>query len=32
MTVGALAKNAMALRAYDGAGYAPYTVYLRRYL
>ena len=32
MTVGALAKNAMAIRAYDGAGYAPYTVYMRRYL
>jgi GNAT superfamily N-acetyltransferase len=32
MTVGALAKNTLAIRAYDGAGYTPYTLYMRRYL
>ena len=29
---GMLAKNASAIRAYEGAGYAPYWITLRRYL
>jgi GNAT superfamily N-acetyltransferase len=32
MTIGVLAKNSRALRAYAGAGYEPYTVIVRRYL
>jgi GNAT superfamily N-acetyltransferase len=32
LTINVLAKNARALRAYEGAGYAPYTLTLRRYL
>lgn len=32
LTIGVLARNARAIRAYEGAGYAPYTVMLRRYL
>ena len=32
LTVGVLAKNAGAIRAYEGTGFAPYTQYLRRYL
>ena len=32
LTIGVLAKNAHAIRAYEGAGYAPYTVIMRRYL
>jgi len=32
LTVGVLAKNPSAVRAYEGAGYAPYWVTLRRYL
>ena len=32
LTIGVLAKNARAVRAYEGAGYAPYTVMMRRYL
>lgn len=32
MTIGVLAGNARAIRAYEGAGYAPYTVVMRRYL
>lgn len=32
LTVGVLAKNPSAIRAYEGAGYAPYWVTLRRYL
>lgn len=32
LTVGVLAKNASAIRAYEGTGFAPYTQYLRRYL
>jgi GNAT superfamily N-acetyltransferase len=32
LTVGVLAKNLSAIRAYEGAGYAPYWVTLRRYL
>jgi GNAT superfamily N-acetyltransferase len=31
MTIGVLAGNARAIRAYEGAGYAPYTLILRRY-
>jgi hypothetical protein len=30
MTIGVLAANARAIRAYEGAGYAPYTLILRR--
>jgi GNAT superfamily N-acetyltransferase len=32
LTLGVLAKNARAIRSYEGAGYAPYTMILRRYL
>ena len=32
LTVGVLAKNPSAIRAYEGAGYAPYWITLRRYL
>jgi GNAT superfamily N-acetyltransferase len=32
LTVGVLTKNPSAIRAYEGAGYAPYWVTLRRYL
>lgn len=32
LTIGVLAKNAHAIRAYEGAGYAPYTLIMRRYL
>jgi GNAT superfamily N-acetyltransferase len=30
--IGVLAKNARAIRAYEGSGYVPYTLILRRYL
>lgn len=32
LTIGVLAKNARAIRAYEGSGYQPYTVTMRRYL
>ena len=32
LTVGVLAKNPGAIRAYEGAGYAPYGITMRRYL
>lgn len=32
MTIGVLAGNQGAIRAYEGAGYAPYTMTVRRYL
>jgi GNAT superfamily N-acetyltransferase len=32
LTVGVLAKNPSAIRAYEGAGYAPYGITMRRYL
>jgi GNAT superfamily N-acetyltransferase len=32
LTVGVLAKNPSATRAYEGAGYAPYWMVMRRYL
>jgi GNAT superfamily N-acetyltransferase len=32
LTVGVLAKNPTAIRAYEGAGYAPYGITMRRYL
>jgi GNAT superfamily N-acetyltransferase len=32
LTVGVLTKNPSAIRAYEGAGYSPYWVTLRRYL
>jgi GNAT superfamily N-acetyltransferase len=32
LTIGVLAKNARALRAYEGAGYTPYGITVRRYL
>jgi GNAT superfamily N-acetyltransferase len=32
LTVGVLAKNPAAIRAYEGAGYAPYIAIMRRYL
>lgn len=32
VTIGVVAKNARAIRAYEGAGYAPYTMMMRRYL
>ena len=32
LTVGVLTKNPSAIRAYEGAGYAPYWVTMRRYL
>jgi GNAT superfamily N-acetyltransferase len=32
LTIGVLAKNPSAIRAYEGAGYAPYGIMMRRYL
>jgi len=32
LTVGVLAQNPTAVRAYEGAGYAPYVTIMRRYL
>jgi GNAT superfamily N-acetyltransferase len=32
LTVGVLARNPSAIRAYEGAGYAPYGITMRRYL
>ena len=32
LTLGVLARNARAIRAYEGAGFSPYTMILRRYL
>ena len=32
LTVGVLSKNPSAIRAYEGAGYAPYSMTMRRYL
>ena len=32
LTVGVLARNAKAIRAYEGTGYTPYTLFMRRYL
>ncbi len=32
LIVGVLAHNSRAIRSYEGAGYAPYTLFLRRYL
>jgi GNAT superfamily N-acetyltransferase len=32
LTVGVLSKNARAIRSYEGAGFAPYTSVMRRYL
>lgn len=32
LTVGVLSKNARAIRSYEGAGFAPYTNVMRRYL
>lgn len=32
LTIGVLARNARAIRAYEGCGYAPYTITMRRYL
>lgn len=32
LMIGVLAKNARALRAYEGAGYSPYNLILRKYL
>ena len=32
LTVGVLASNARAIRSYEGAGYAPYGITMRRYL
>jgi len=32
LTVGVLARNPTAIRAYEGAGYAPYGITMRRYL
>ena len=32
LTLGVLARNARAIRAYEGAGFTPYTLILRRYL
>jgi GNAT superfamily N-acetyltransferase len=32
LTLGVLAGNRRALRSYEGAGYAPYTIIMRRYL
>jgi len=32
LTIGVLAKNPSAIRAYEGAGYAPYVTVMRRYL
>ncbi|HEU0095955.1 MAG TPA: GNAT family N-acetyltransferase [Rhizomicrobium sp.] len=32
LIIGVLSKNARAIRAYEGSGYAPYTQFLRKYL
>jgi GNAT superfamily N-acetyltransferase len=32
LTIGVLAKNPGAIRAYEGVGYEPYIVTMRRYL
>jgi GNAT superfamily N-acetyltransferase len=32
LMIGVLASNARAIRAYEGAGYSPYTILMRRYL
>jgi GNAT superfamily N-acetyltransferase len=32
LTIGVLAKNPSAVRAYEGVGYAPYAIHMRRYL
>jgi GNAT superfamily N-acetyltransferase len=32
LTIGVLAKNPSAIRAYEGAGYTPYGIMMRRYL
>ena len=32
LTVGVLSRNPTAIRAYEGAGYAPYVTIMRRYL
>jgi GNAT superfamily N-acetyltransferase len=32
LTVGVLARNGAAVRSYEGAGFSPYTLVLRRYL
>lgn len=32
LTIGVLTKNARAIRAYEGSGYAPYMLVMRRYL
>ncbi len=32
LTIGVLAKNPAAIRAYEGAGYVPYVTVMRRYL
>jgi GNAT superfamily N-acetyltransferase len=32
LMIGVLAKNARALRSYEGAGYSPYNIILRKYL
>jgi GNAT superfamily N-acetyltransferase len=32
LTVGVLSRNPPAIRAYEGAGYAPYVTIMRRYL
>lgn len=32
LMIGVLAKNSGAIRAYEGAGYAPYNLILRKYL
>ena len=32
LMIGVLAKNASAIRAYESAGYAPYSIAMRRYL
>ena len=32
LTVGVLAKNPAAIRSYEGAGFTPYGITLRRYL
>ena len=32
LMIGVLTRNARAIRAYEGSGYAPYTVIMRRYL
>jgi GNAT superfamily N-acetyltransferase len=32
LTIGVLARNARAIRAYEGSGYTPYTLLVRKYL